>query len=255
VLVAFLACALATPTGLRAAPAASPARRAPAVVRGAASPAPRPAPAPRARPAATVSPREAARRRYLDGERHFRAGQFLQALRAYEEGYRLAALPGFLINIARCHHRLGDDARAAAAFRAYLLAAPTSRRRPEVERALAALESRRPPGGGAATFASVAAPTRPGGAPPAAAVLPPPPAGVRGRPRPATLAALHAPPPALTAAPAPPPDVPEPRSYRPLVIGAVAGVVAGLAVSFLVTRSRSSAGEGVRHGTIGTLSR
>lgn len=95
--------------------------------------------------AAPVAPPRAqstteARRRFMRGERLFQMGRYSDAAREYERGYRLAPLPGFLINIAHCHVRRGHLHQAREIYLQFLDAAPTSPRRPEVERAIAAID-------------------------------------------------------------------------------------------------------------------
>lgn len=94
------------------------------------------------------------RRRFQKGEEAFARGQFTEAMREYEAGYHLTRLPGFLINIAHCHRLSGDLRRARGYYRKYLLVAPTTPRRAEVEeiitdldRGIAADEAEGPTGG------------------------------------------------------------------------------------------------------------
>ncbi len=89
-------------------------------------------------PAAVVqadpaSDRAAARERFELAERQFKQGLFAEALTDYEAGYQLAPLPGFLIDIAHCHRMLGDLRKARAYYRKFILVAPQSPRRSEVQ--------------------------------------------------------------------------------------------------------------------------
>jgi hypothetical protein len=80
------------------------------------------------------------RRHFDDGEQFFQRGDYVHALVEYESGYRLTRLPGFLINIAHCHRLSGDLRKARAFYRKYLLVAPTSPRKGEVEEIIRKLD-------------------------------------------------------------------------------------------------------------------
>lgn len=75
----------------------------------------------------------AARARYADGEIAFRDGRYSDAIRAFDEGYRLVPRPIFVLNVAHCWRRMGDLMRARAAYRRYLIVDPDTRRRADVE--------------------------------------------------------------------------------------------------------------------------
>jgi len=89
---------------------------------------------------ATPEQEQQARRSFERAEGHFRAGQFAEALVAYQEGYDLAALPGFLINIAQCQRRLGELAQARTSYRKFVMVAPDSKFVPEVKKLIAELD-------------------------------------------------------------------------------------------------------------------
>jgi len=74
-----------------------------------------------------------ARRHFKLGEQHFAAARYPEALREYQAGYATASLPGFLVNIGQCHRRMGDLPKARAAFQKFIVAAPASPHRSEVE--------------------------------------------------------------------------------------------------------------------------
>jgi tetratricopeptide (TPR) repeat protein len=67
-----------------------------------------------------------ARGSFERAEVHFKEGKFAEALAEYQAGYAVAPLPGFLINIAQCHRRLGDLNQARAAYRKFIIVAPDS---------------------------------------------------------------------------------------------------------------------------------
>ena len=74
----------------------------------------------------------AARQHFRIGEAHYSGGQFAEALTEYELGYSSVPLPGFLVNIAQCHRRLGHMDEARRAYQKFLLVAPDSPLAPEV---------------------------------------------------------------------------------------------------------------------------
>jgi hypothetical protein len=179
-----------------------------------------------------------ARRRFQAGERLFRSGRYAEAAREYDHGYQLARLPGFLINIAHCHVRLGQLADARILYQMYLEQAPRSARRVEVERAIATIDAR-------LASEKAAAPV----------VIPPLPEPPSVRDRQHKLAIDTIPPYDLATRPpvdmTPPPPPPQRRWVWP-VIGVAAGVLAGAAVIFFFGNSSSN---GVKSGSIGTLNR
>jgi tetratricopeptide (TPR) repeat protein len=84
--------------------------------------------------------RAAGRRHFERGEQLFQRGDFTHALEEYEAGYRITRLPGFIINVAHCHRLMGDLRKARAHYRRYLLIAPASTRKSEVEEMIASLD-------------------------------------------------------------------------------------------------------------------
>jgi tetratricopeptide (TPR) repeat protein len=84
--------------------------------------------------------RASGKRHFQLGEQHFQRGEFAEALREYEAGYRVTRLPGFIINIAHCHRLMGDLRKARAHYRRYLLVVPASPRKAEVEEMIATLD-------------------------------------------------------------------------------------------------------------------
>jgi hypothetical protein len=205
----------------------------------------------------------AARHSFQNAESHFRAGRFAEALAEYQAGYDKAPLPGFLINIAQCHRRLGDLRKARATYHKFVMVAPDSPHVPEVRSLIAELDklvadldgqkaaeaARRQDVPEPASVAPVAAPAtmEPASAP--AAAKPPVPAA----PPPAAAAAEEIP--VLVATPQPA-DEPAtaPRKSRWWLWTAIGVAVAGgTATAFLVTRSPETTT--VHEGTLGTLRR
>jgi hypothetical protein len=77
-----------------------------------------------ARAAGPDPERELARRHYDRGAALYEAGQFGDALAAFETARRFKALPPLDYNIARCHERMEEWAAAVEAYRRYLGATP-----------------------------------------------------------------------------------------------------------------------------------
>jgi tetratricopeptide (TPR) repeat protein len=58
------------------------------------------------------------------GNEHFRAGRFAEAMRAYREAHQLFPSPKLLFNIARCEENLGHRSQAMVNLRGFLKLAP-----------------------------------------------------------------------------------------------------------------------------------
>lgn len=100
-----------------------------------------PAPAPSAQPSA--EDKKAAGKRFAEGEKAFRAGEFAQAGQDFEEAFALAPHPDALWNAARSWERAGDAVRAATLYERWLAQAPPDAPdRKQGEAALAALVAR-----------------------------------------------------------------------------------------------------------------
>jgi tetratricopeptide (TPR) repeat protein len=91
--------------------------------------------------AATPEAEQDARRSFERAESHFKAGLFAEALAEYQEGYDHLPLPGFLVNIAQCHRRLGNLQQARATYRKFIMVAPDSPYVPEVKALVAELDT------------------------------------------------------------------------------------------------------------------
>jgi tetratricopeptide (TPR) repeat protein len=181
--------------------------------------------------AASADDQREARRNFQDGEVHFKAGRYAEALEAYQAGYAAAPLPGFLINVAQCQRRLGDLAKARATYEKFLFVAPDSPLVPEVKKLLAELDQM------LAAEAVEDAPATPDLAAPAPA-----------EPAPTTAAAATL---TFEARRAPAPV--RPLWKRWWVWGAVgAAVVAGTVTAFALSASDSAT---IHDGSLGTLRR
>ena len=104
------------------------------------------APAPafaQAAPGPSAADRDAAAKKFADGERAFKAGRFAEAGDAFEEANRLAPHPAPLWNAARARERAGSSARAANLYARYLREAPAEApNRKDATASLAALEAK-----------------------------------------------------------------------------------------------------------------
>ncbi|MCS6857156.1 MAG: tetratricopeptide repeat protein [Sandaracinaceae bacterium] len=86
---------------------------------------------------------EEARRRFLEGRSAYEAGNYEEALRLFEEAYRLSPRPALLYNIGQAADRLRFDERALQAFEAYLEVSPQDApNRAEVEKRIPYLRRR-----------------------------------------------------------------------------------------------------------------
>ncbi|MBI1944811.1 MAG: tetratricopeptide repeat protein [Deltaproteobacteria bacterium] len=75
---------------------------------------------------------------YAQGEEHYQAGRFEEALTSFKAAYRRLPAPGLLVNIGQCLRQLGDHQNAARAFERYLQEDPQADNRSEVEELIAA---------------------------------------------------------------------------------------------------------------------
>jgi tetratricopeptide (TPR) repeat protein len=73
---------------------------------------------------ADPTPDEVARAHYVSAQAYYKQGRVADALREFEEAYRIAPRPAFHYNIAICHEKLGNDAEAIAAYQRYLEESP-----------------------------------------------------------------------------------------------------------------------------------
>jgi tetratricopeptide (TPR) repeat protein len=83
-----------------------------------------------------------ARKHYEAGRALYELGKFDQAVVEFEEGYRLAPRPSFLVNIAQCDRQLGRNDHAREMYQKFLAAAPIDDpMRADVKQILASLPS------------------------------------------------------------------------------------------------------------------
>ena len=194
-----------------------------------------------------------ARAHFQAGEERFKAGAFADALAAYQAGYDVLPLPGFLINVAQCQRRLGDLKTARATYQKFVLVAPDSPLVPQVKSMIAEIDGLLAELDKSKAAAAPADPPKPADAqkaadePAAPATPTPAPAATE-----AALAAPETAAPVLVAAPAP--EQPEERPHRRWWLwGAIGAVVVGGAVTAVVL---STGGATTIHdGSLATLRR
>jgi hypothetical protein len=135
-----------------------------------------------------TSPRNLAKTHYQLGRAHLERGEFADAIREFETGYKLKPLPLFIYNIAQVERVAGQTQKALEDYERYLNAEPRAPDRAEVERWIALLRQR-----------LQEAPTPANPAPPATAAEPnPAPGGEGAAVNPAATSSLPA---GATAAP------------------------------------------------------
>jgi tetratricopeptide (TPR) repeat protein len=196
--------------------------------------------------AATPEAERQARRSFDRAEAHFKSGLFAEALAEYRAGYEQLPLPGFLINIAQCHRRLGDLVQARTTYQKFIMVAPDSPYVDEVKVLIVELDrlidaseagAAADPGRAAEGQASAASPSPvplDDHAPPAAS----PPKQTRAD---------------LATTPEPPPPPAQTRTRWWLWGGIGAAVVAGAVAAALLLRSPETTT--VHDGSLGTLRR
>jgi tetratricopeptide (TPR) repeat protein len=65
-----------------------------------------------------------ARVHFEKGRTHYDLGNYKDALREFTAGYKVVRKPGFLINIAQCFRKLGDDASAKQMLERFMQESP-----------------------------------------------------------------------------------------------------------------------------------
>jgi len=87
----------------------------------------------------------AAKKAYSRGDRAFRAGNYPDALSAFEEGYKLSGKALFLLNIAHSKHLMKDAPGALKSYREFLETNPEAADREIAEKAIEELLAALPP--------------------------------------------------------------------------------------------------------------
>ncbi len=92
-------------------------------------------------PADKGGPEQVARELYAQGEAAFKAGQYDEALTAFEAGFAAVPRAGFVLNIGHVYRKIGKLRNARAAYKKYLLMEPDSKFRANVLAVIAEIDS------------------------------------------------------------------------------------------------------------------
>jgi Tfp pilus assembly protein PilF len=85
------------------------------------------------------------RAHFQTGISYYDQGRYADALKEFEEAYRLSKRVGFLYNIGVCQEKLGHDEEAATAFQGYLGSVADETERAQVQARIEALKAKRAP--------------------------------------------------------------------------------------------------------------
>jgi tetratricopeptide (TPR) repeat protein len=85
---------------------------------------------------------ELAKGHFESGRAYYNQARYKDAIREFEEAYRLAPLPVLLFNIAQCYERIGDLLKAVEFFKQYLKKSPEAEDRKAVEEKIRSLQER-----------------------------------------------------------------------------------------------------------------
>jgi tetratricopeptide (TPR) repeat protein len=95
--------------------------------------------------AARADDQQLARVHYQTALHYYDQSRYSDALKEFEEAYRLSKRVGFLYNIGICDEKLGRDDDALAAFQGYLGSVADESERAEVQSRIDALKAKRAP--------------------------------------------------------------------------------------------------------------
>lgn len=88
----------------------------------------------------SASDKQKAREHYVAAKRSFELGRFDEAIKGYEEAYRLVDEPALLYNLGQAHRLAGHNREAMRAYKNFLSRLPDAKNRDEVEKKIAQLE-------------------------------------------------------------------------------------------------------------------
>lgn len=91
---------------------------------------------------ARADDQELAKAHFITGRSYYDQGRFEDALKEFEEAYRISKRVGFLYNIGVCDEKLGKDEEALAAFQGYLGSVTDEGERAEVQGHIDALKAK-----------------------------------------------------------------------------------------------------------------
>jgi hypothetical protein len=83
----------------------------------------------------------AAKNHFLSGTSYYDEGRYADALREFQEAYRLSKRPSLLYNVGACFDHLGRLREAVGALKGYLAAVPDAEDRTSVEKRIATFEA------------------------------------------------------------------------------------------------------------------
>src|SRR3954465_10932602 len=72
----------------------------------------------------TAEDKAKAARLFDEGKKHFKLGEFQDALQSFKSAYRAAPVPTILFNIGQCYRQLNDRENAINLYRSYLSEVP-----------------------------------------------------------------------------------------------------------------------------------
>src|SRR5262245_36609253 len=93
--------------------------------------------------AARADEQELARAHFITGRSYYDQGRYADALKEFEEAYRLSKRVGFLYNIGVCDEKLGRDDDALTAFQGYIGSVADESERAEVQGHIDAIRAKR----------------------------------------------------------------------------------------------------------------
>jgi tetratricopeptide (TPR) repeat protein len=92
--------------------------------------------------AALTEDEERAKAHFLAGQSYYDQASYADALKEFNEAYRISKRPALLYNIARCNEGLGDLDKAVASLQDYLAQAPNADDREAVQQRIKNLQDR-----------------------------------------------------------------------------------------------------------------
>lgn len=88
----------------------------------------------------SAADKQKAREHYVAAKRSFELGRFDEAIKGYEEAYRLVDEPALLYNLGQAHRLAGHNKEAVRAYKNFLSRLPDAKNRDEVEKKIVQLE-------------------------------------------------------------------------------------------------------------------
>ena len=89
---------------------------------------------------ASEADRAKAREHFVAAKRAFELGHYAEAIKGYEEAYRLVDEPALLYNLGQAHRLAGHHLEALRAYKNFLVRSPEAKNRDEVEKKITQLE-------------------------------------------------------------------------------------------------------------------